>query len=100
MNTAQVSIAIVVGLMTGGNPAIAQSGGATPTAATPRAQTAAPPPRPVPPTRDPNAPGYVTAKDLPDGTLPPPDADGNFIIGQTHNHATEMAVKEGVPQGK
>ena len=99
MNTAQVSIAIVVGLMTGGNPAIAQSGGATPTAATPRAQTAAPPPRPVPPTRDPNAPGYVTAKDLPDGTLPPPDADGNFIIGQTHNPAPEMAVQEGVPQG-
>ncbi|HEY2360077.1 MAG TPA: esterase family protein, partial [Candidatus Angelobacter sp.] len=37
--------------------------------------------RPTPPTRDPNTPGYVTAKALPDGTNPPADADGNFIIG-------------------
>src|ERR1700736_3647769 len=55
--------------------------------------------RPAPPTRDPNTPGYVTAKDLPDGTVPPPDADGNFIIGPTHNPAPEMAVQEGLPQG-
>jgi len=48
-------------------------------------------PRPVPPTRDPNTPGYVTAKELPDGELPPADADGNFIIGPTHNPAPEMA---------
>ena len=26
-----------------------------------------PPPRPVPPTRDPHTPGYVAAKELPDG---------------------------------
>ena len=39
--------------------------------------------RPAPPTRDPHTPGYVTAKELPDGTLPPPDVDGNFIIGPT-----------------
>ena len=35
--------------------------------------------RPVPPTRDPHTPGYVAAKELADGELPPPDADGNFI---------------------
>src|SRR5206468_11592045 len=27
------------------------------------------------------------------------DADGNFIIGPTHNPAPEMTVQEGVPQG-
>ena len=66
---------------------------------TPPVQAAAPAPRPTPPTRDPNTPGYVTAKELPDGTLPPSDADGNFIIGPTHNPAPEMTVQEGVPQG-
>ena len=45
------------------------------------AQTAKAPARPQPPTRDPHTPGYVTAKELPDGTLPPANADGNFIIG-------------------
>jgi enterochelin esterase-like enzyme len=56
-------------------------------------------PRPTPPTRDPNTPGYVTAKELPDGTVPPPTADGNFITGPTHNPAPEMTVQDGVPQG-
>jgi enterochelin esterase-like enzyme len=69
---------------------------ATPPAATPPAAT---PPRPVPPTRDPHTPGYVTAKELPDGTLPPPDVDGNFIIGPTHVPAPETVVQGGVPQG-
>ena len=55
--------------------------------------------RPTPPTRDPNTPGYVTAKELPDGTVPPPDVDGNFIVGPTHNPAPEMTVQDGVPQG-
>jgi enterochelin esterase-like enzyme len=55
--------------------------------------------RPPAPTRDPHTPGYVTAKELPDGEVPPPTADGNFIIGPTHNPAPEMAEKEGVPQG-
>jgi iron(III)-enterobactin esterase len=55
--------------------------------------------RPVPPTRDPNTPGYVQAKELPDGAVPPVDADGNFIIGPTHHPAPEMTVQEGVPQG-
>jgi len=66
------------------------------------AQTPAPaarPPRPAPPTRDPHTPGYVAAKELPDGENAPPAADGNFILGPTHNPAPEMAVREGIPQG-
>jgi len=61
---------------------------------------AARPPRPTPPTRDPNTPGYVKAKDLPDGAVPSPTEDGNFILGPTHNPAPEMAVQDGVPQGQ
>jgi enterochelin esterase-like enzyme len=72
----------------------------TPAAPTPETQAAAPRPRPTPPTRDPNTPGYVTARELPDGAVPPADADGNFIIGPTHNPAPEMTVQEGVPQGR
>jgi iron(III)-enterobactin esterase len=55
--------------------------------------------RPTPPTRDPNTPGYVAAKELPDGDLSLPDADGNFIIGPTHHRAPEMTVDENVPHG-
>src|SRR3954471_14626186 len=77
MTTGQLTIAFLIGVV---------------------AQT--PAPRPVPPTRDPNTPGYVTAKELPDGAVPPADADGNFIIGPTHKRAAEMAVQEGVPQGE
>ena len=28
--------------------------------------------------------GLCDAKELPDGEVPPPDVDGNFIIGPTH----------------
>jgi iron(III)-enterobactin esterase len=65
-------------------------------------QTSAPPPRgerPTPPTRDPHTPGYVDAKELPDGSIPPANADGNFIIGATHNPAPEMSANDGVPKG-
>jgi iron(III)-enterobactin esterase len=55
--------------------------------------------RPAPPTRDPHTPGYVTAKELPDGANAPAGEDGNFIIGPTHNTAPEMTAQEGVPQG-
>jgi iron(III)-enterobactin esterase len=55
--------------------------------------------RPAPPARDPHTPGYVTAQELPDGTVPRPDADGNFIIGPTHKRAPEMSAQEGVPKG-
>ncbi len=64
--------------------------------ATPAPSAAAPP---TPPTRDPHTPGYVAAKELPDGAIPAANADGNFIIGPTHNTAPEMNAQESVPQG-
>ncbi len=45
--------------------------------------------RPTPPSRDPHTPGYVAAKELPDGAIPPADEDGNFILGPTHPAAAE-----------
>jgi enterochelin esterase family protein len=51
------------------------------------------------PTRDPHTAGYVSAKELPDGAVPPAREDGNFILGPTHNPAPEMAEQEGVPHG-
>jgi iron(III)-enterobactin esterase len=55
-------------------------------------QTAARVERPTPPTRDPHTSGYVTAKELPDGTVPTASVDGNFIIGPTHSPAPELAA--------
>ena len=55
--------------------------------------------RSPPPARDPKTPGFVEAKELPDGEVPPADANGNFIIGPTHKPAPEMTVQEDVPQG-
>jgi iron(III)-enterobactin esterase len=55
--------------------------------------------RPAPPTRNPDSPGYVTAKELPDGANPPANADGNFIIGPTHDVPREMSLQDGVPGG-
>ncbi|HUD22473.1 MAG TPA: alpha/beta hydrolase-fold protein [Acidobacteriaceae bacterium] len=51
------------------------------------------------PVRDPHAPGFVTATELPDGAVPPATVDGNFIIGPTHKPAPETTVQPGVPQG-
>jgi enterochelin esterase-like enzyme len=51
------------------------------------------------PTRDPNAPGFVKATELPDGEVPSPAADGNFIIGPTHTAAAEMTADPSVPKG-
>jgi iron(III)-enterobactin esterase len=62
----------------------------TPSASPAPQQTA----RPAPPTRDPHTPGYVDAKQLPDGTVPPSDADGNFIIGPTHTPAPGMTAQD------
>ena len=91
-----LSIALLICLMTGLDPAMAQ-----PSAPSGRAQTrAGRGARPLTPTRDPNTPGYVKAKELPDGAIPSPKEDGNFIIGPTHNPAPEMTVQEGVPQGQ
>jgi iron(III)-enterobactin esterase len=95
MRTTQSSIAAVIGI--GILACIAPAAAQTPPA--PTSQTTTPAPRPTPPTRDPNTPGYVTAKELPDGTVPPADAYGNFIIGPTHSPAPEMTVQADVPQG-
>ncbi|MBV9085803.1 MAG: esterase family protein, partial [Acidobacteriaceae bacterium] len=85
-------IVFVISLIAALYPAMAQ---APPPSPAPAGRA----PRPIPPARDPNTPGYVKAKELPDGELPPPTADGNFIIGPTHNPVPEMTAKEGVPQG-
>ena len=78
------SIAISLGLLARASLALAQ---APPTV------------RPTPPTRDPHTPAYVSAIELPDGSNPPANADGNFIIGPTHQPAAEMSAHEGVLQG-
>src|SRR5277367_412218 len=57
------------------------------------------PVRPTAPTRDPNTPGYVTAKELPDGSNAPANADGDFILGPTHDAAPEISAQDSVPQG-
>ncbi|MCC7008186.1 MAG: esterase family protein [Acidobacteria bacterium] len=67
----------------------------------PSAQAAAAPaaPRPTPPTRDPHTPGFVEKIELPDGTLPPADTVGNYVIGPTHTPAPETMPRPGVPVG-
>ncbi|PWU07205.1 MAG: esterase [Terriglobia bacterium] len=55
--------------------------------------------RPTPPARDPHTAGFVEAKELPDGANAPSDAEGNFIIGPTHDPAPEMTARPGVPEG-
>jgi iron(III)-enterobactin esterase len=76
-----------LGILTG----LIALGGAGQTAPAPQAQQTA---RPVPPTRNPHTQGYVNAKELPDGTGPPADSDGNFLIGPTHTPAPEMTAEE------
>ncbi len=85
------SIALLISLTVGVNQAMAQS----PAPAVRPVR----PVRPTPPTRDPNTPGYVKAKELPDGVNAPAKEDGNFIIGPTYKPAPEMIVQPGVPQG-
>src|SRR5579862_5860584 len=80
------TIAFLISLTAGLYPAAAQA-------------PATAPARPTPPTRDPHTPGYVMAKELPDGANAPANADGNFILGVTHNPSPETTVQEGVPQG-
>jgi iron(III)-enterobactin esterase len=53
----------------------------------------------TPPARDPNTPGYVRAKELPDGQNPPPDIDGNFIIGPTHHLAADLPSANSIANG-
>jgi enterochelin esterase family protein len=101
-------IALAIGLMAGGVALVAQMPEKTadpmppetPAAAAPSAPApAARPPRPPAPKRDPSAPGFVKATELPDGQVPSAKVDGNFIIGPTHNPAPEMAVDPNAPQG-
>ncbi|HYP14475.1 MAG TPA: alpha/beta hydrolase-fold protein [Bryobacteraceae bacterium] len=91
-----LSITLLMCPIIGLDPARAQAPAAAPAQTTGNSDR---PARPTPPTRDPNTPGYVKAKELPDGAVPPPTEDGNFIIGPTHNPAPEMTPQEGVPQG-
>jgi enterochelin esterase family protein len=79
---------LLISLVTGLYPATVQA-----------PSTGTRPVRPVPPTRDPNTPDFVTAAELPDGTNPPANSDGNFILGPTHNPALETTAQAGVPQG-
>jgi enterochelin esterase-like enzyme len=62
--------------------------------------SSAAPKRPTPPTRDPNSPGFVSAKELSDREVPPVDAEGNFIIGPTHKPALELTERDRVQHGK
>lgn len=55
--------------------------------------------RPAPPTRDPHTPGYVGAKELPDGAIPPANVDGNFIIGPTYATPDEGVWGSAILQG-
>jgi iron(III)-enterobactin esterase len=83
-----LSIALLVSLIMVVHPTFGQSA--------PVAQNTE---RPAPPTRDPHTPGYVTAKELPDGSNPPANADGNFVIGPTHQVPPEMSAKDDIPKG-
>ena len=71
-----LSTAFLFCVIVGSDPAMAQA---------PPANAAVRPPRTPPPARDPNTPGYVKAKALPDGANAPANKDGNFIIGQHTN---------------
>jgi len=105
------SVTLWVGLIANASSALAQ---ATPAATMPpspivssqsvasqsaTAPIAARPPRPPAPVRDPLGPEMVKSVELPDGQIPSPTKDGNFIIGPTHKPAPEMAVDPTVPQG-
>jgi enterochelin esterase family protein len=83
-----LSISVLVSLVAVLNPICGQS--------PPSAQRAE---RPTPPTRGPHSPGYVTAKELPDGANPAANSDGNFIIGPTYEVPREMSVQDGIPRG-
>jgi hypothetical protein len=96
----RIGFAILSALMT----SIAVAGSAQSTTSTPGtsapAAHAAPPAHPGAPVRDPHTPGYVKAKQLPDGENAPPNKDGNFILGPTHPAAPEATAHDGVPKGK
>ncbi len=98
-----LSIALLISLMGGAGRVVAQVSPPPVTDPKPPETIARPaavnPARAPVSTRDPHAAGYVAAKELPDGGIPPANADGNFIIGPTHSPAPEMNVDASVPQG-
>src|SRR5215469_13756464 len=94
MNTSRTTrcFALLCGFLTAlvvTNPAFSQTTNSAP----------ARPARPAPPARDPHTPGYVEAKELPDGAVPPADADGNFIIGPTHTPSPELSAQTNLTHG-
>jgi len=97
MTKTLLGIAFSIGAIAGFNVTL---GAPAPQTAPPATRPARGAPRPQYPTRDPHTPGYVEAKELQDGTLPPPTADGNFIIGPTHPRAPETIAKDDVPHGE
>ncbi len=97
MKTAHVCLVFAIGLSMGGVQTMAQNGAAA--QPQPQVQRGRGAGRPAPPTRDPHTPGYVEATELPDGQVPPVDAEGNFIIGPTHEPAPETIEQDGVPHG-
>src|SRR5207237_5823740 len=96
MNTRHFATALVFAVTAGVQPVVVTAAQKAPA---PASAPAARPARPTPSARDPHSPGYVDAKELPDGAVPPADADGNFIIGPTHTKASEMTPQEVVPRG-
>ena len=99
MSTIRSGLGVVMVVMACAGPAVGRSGVGTPVSASSPAQVTPIAARPTPPTRDPNTPGYVSATELPDGSVPSADLDGNFIIGPTHGVAAEMLVRDSVPKG-
>jgi enterochelin esterase family protein len=94
LNIALAAILVSAGVVVGQTPGAAPAPAEAMIPATPTHQARLPNPL-----RDPNAPGFVKAKELPDGAVPPANVDGNFIIGPTHNRAPEFEVNENVPKG-
>jgi enterochelin esterase-like enzyme len=88
----RLSAGVIISLIAIVSPGFAQS---LPSPQSPVSHTE----RPTPPTRDPNTPGYVTAKELPDGAIPPANVDGNFIIGPTHNADAELSAHSDLANG-
>jgi enterochelin esterase-like enzyme len=88
----RLSAGVIISLIAIVSPGFAQS---LPSPHSPVAHTE----RPTPPTRDPDTPGYVTAKELRDGSIPPANVDGNFIIGPTHNPVAELSAHGDLANG-
>src|SRR3954467_1497342 len=100
MHTKTLSTALFAALLATAQPfAFAADPPAPAPAQQPQARPANPPRRPAPQARDPHAPGYVEAKELADGEVPPVNVDGNFIVGPTHKKAPEMIERPDTPKG-